>query len=188
MRSLERKAAGEGETAWFPSPIPIELPAVLTYSAEAAEEHYTEKAEAGRFARGCSHGNITPSVSFYSGSEAVCIYQSQTAPLLQGVLLCQAAFCQPDTEKRQPGRCKPVCTRVSDLAVDGDSRVPSQGAAAREEDDNVAESGKLRGGCLADVFTFSLTEVHGDKLSLLSQDDQLLSRPYRHSVKQECVT
>ncbi|DBB15671.1 TPA: hypothetical protein ACH3X3_003920 [Trebouxia sp. C0006] len=82
----------------FPSPIPIELPAVLTYSAEAAEEHYTEKAEAGRFARGCSHGNITPSVSFYSGSEAVCIYQSQTAPLLQGVLLCQAAFCQPDTE------------------------------------------------------------------------------------------
>ncbi|DBB15711.1 TPA: hypothetical protein ACH3X3_003918 [Trebouxia sp. C0006] len=68
------------------------------------------------------------------------------------------------------------------------ARVPSQGAAAREEDDNVAESGKLRGGCLADVFTFSLTEVHGDKLSLLSQDDQLLSRPYRHSVKQECVT
>ncbi|KAL0046166.1 hypothetical protein WJX82_004531 [Trebouxia sp. C0006] len=35
-----------------------------THSAEAGEDYYTEKSAAGRlFARGCSHGNITSSLS-----------------------------------------------------------------------------------------------------------------------------
>ena len=49
-----------------------------------------------------------------------------------------------------------------------------QGTAAREEDANVADSGKQRGRRLAGASMSSLKEVHGDKLSLLSPDGQLL--------------
>ena len=51
--------------------------------------------------------------------------------------------------------------------------------AACQEDDNVAERGKQRVGCLAGASMSSLTEVLRDKLSLLSPDGQPLSTPQR---------
>ena len=52
-------------------------------------------------------------------------------------------------------------------------QLPTPGTAAHEEHANAADSGKQRGGCLAGSMS-SLTEVHENKLSLLSQNGQPL--------------
>ncbi len=64
-------------------------------------------------------------------------------------------------------------------------QVTNLGTAAREEDANVAESGKQRGGRLAGVSLSSLREVHGDKLSLLSRVGQPLLTP-QHQTGDAC--
>ncbi len=55
-------------------------------------------------------------------------------------------------------------------------QVPTHGTAAHEEDADVSESGKQRGGCLACASMSSPMEVHEDKLSLLSPDGQPLAQ------------
>jgi len=58
-------------------------------------------------------------------------------------------------------------------------RFPTQRTAACQADANAAEESKLQGGCQADhgASMSSLTEVHWDKLSLLSQHGQPLWIP-----------
>ncbi len=55
-----------------------------------------------------------------------------------------------------------------------DAGDPPQGTAAHEEHATAAESGKQRGGCLANASMSSVTETNGDKLRLLSQGGQPL--------------
>ncbi|DBA68603.1 TPA: hypothetical protein ACH3X2_013541 [Trebouxia sp. C0005] len=54
------------------------------------------------------------------------------------------------------------------------SQFPTQVTAACEEDASVAETGKLRGDCLAGASMSPQREEFGGKLSLLSPDSQPL--------------
>ncbi len=67
-------------------------------------------------------------------------------------------------------------------------RLPTQGTAARQEDADVADQGKQKGGCLAGTCSSSVREIPGDRLSLLSQDGQPLWNTLSSTSNRWCLS